>query len=146
MSSTSSLTSFHPNVYSTSKTEPGYFMNCLLRQRIWPSFLASSGVGPCYVPLRYASAPIPRYRGTVSRWHAHLRGLATAIHVTTGLVLRASLCMICDFRPALWNSARTRNFEQQKYLKAVGNVFYFDILRFLVLRFCGSYFRERHSW
>ncbi len=34
---------------------------------------------------------------------------------------------------------RTRNFEQQKYLKAVINVFHFDILRFLVLRFCGSY-------
>jgi hypothetical protein len=24
--------------------------------------------------------PIPRYRGTVARLHAHLRGLATAIH------------------------------------------------------------------
>ena len=36
--------------------------------------------------------------------------------------------------------ARSRPFpEQQKYLKAVINVFHFDILRFLVLRFCGSY-------
>ncbi|MEJ2235996.1 MAG: hypothetical protein P8X67_18990 [Syntrophobacterales bacterium] len=39
-------------------------MNYLLRPRIWPSFLASSGVGPCDVPFRYASEPIPRYRGT----------------------------------------------------------------------------------
>jgi hypothetical protein len=39
-------------------------MNHLLRPRIWPSFLASSGVGPCDVPFRYASEPIPRYRGT----------------------------------------------------------------------------------
>ena len=29
--------------------------------------------------------PIPRYRGTVARWHAHLRGLATAIHKISGL-------------------------------------------------------------
>ena len=29
--------------------------------------------------------PIPRYRGTVARWHAHLRGLATGIHVISGL-------------------------------------------------------------
>ncbi|MGB5920941.1 MAG: hypothetical protein WBH36_01860 [Syntrophobacteria bacterium] len=27
-------------------------MNYLLRPRIWPSFLASSGVGPCDVPLQ----------------------------------------------------------------------------------------------
>ena len=40
---------------------------------------------PCDVPLRYASEPIPRYRGTVARWHAHLRGLATAIHDISGL-------------------------------------------------------------
>jgi hypothetical protein len=26
-----------------------------------------------------------RYRGTVPRWHARLRGLATAIHETSGL-------------------------------------------------------------
>ena len=39
-------------------------MNYLLRPRMWPSFLASSGVGPCDVPFRYASEPIPRYRGT----------------------------------------------------------------------------------
>jgi hypothetical protein len=40
---------------------------------------------PCDVPFRYASAPIPRYRGTVYRWHAHLRGLATAIDELYGL-------------------------------------------------------------
>ena len=38
-------------------------MNYLLRPRIWPSFLASSGVGPCDVPFRHASEP----RGTASR-------------------------------------------------------------------------------
>ncbi len=60
-------------------------MNYLLRPRIWSSFLASSGVGPCDVPFRYASKPIPRYRGTVARLHTHLRGLATAIHEISGL-------------------------------------------------------------
>jgi hypothetical protein len=39
-------------------------MNDLLRPRIWPSFLASSGVGPCDVPLRYAS---DQSRGTAGR-------------------------------------------------------------------------------
>jgi hypothetical protein len=34
-------------------------MNYLLRPRIWPSFLASSGVGPCDVPFRHASEPTP---------------------------------------------------------------------------------------
>jgi hypothetical protein len=53
--------------------------------RIWPCFLASSGVGPCDVPLSYASGPTPRQRGKVARWHAHLRGLATSIHETSGL-------------------------------------------------------------
>jgi hypothetical protein len=60
-------------------------MNYLLRPRMWASFLASSCVGPYNVPLRYASEPIPRYRGTVARWHAHLRGLATATHEISGL-------------------------------------------------------------
>jgi len=56
--------------------------------------LASSGVPstgsgqahPCDVLFKYASEPIPRYRGTVDRWHAHLRGLATAIHELSGVV------------------------------------------------------------
>ncbi|MDH3556514.1 MAG: hypothetical protein OEV18_15090 [Deltaproteobacteria bacterium] len=46
---------------------------------------------PCDVPFRYASEPIPRSRGTVARWHAHLHGLATAIHEIFGLGLRAHL-------------------------------------------------------
>ncbi|MEE9527100.1 MAG: hypothetical protein V3W07_05480 [Syntrophobacteria bacterium] len=39
-------------------------MNYLLRPRIWPSFLASSGVDPCDVPFRYAS---DQSRGTAGR-------------------------------------------------------------------------------
>jgi hypothetical protein len=70
------------------------FMACLLRPRIWPSFRASSGVGPCDVPFRYTSDPIPRYRGTVARWYAHLRGLVTPIHETSGLAVG---CEISDF-------------------------------------------------
>jgi hypothetical protein len=35
---------------------------------------------PSDVPFRYASDPIPRYRGMVARWHDHLHGLATATH------------------------------------------------------------------
>jgi hypothetical protein len=68
-------------------------MNHLLRPRIWPSFQASSGVDPCDVPFRYASGPIPRYRGTVARWHAHLRGLATAIHEISGLGNQCFSCL-----------------------------------------------------
>ena len=34
---------------------------------------------PCDVLFKYASGPIPRCRGTIARWHAHLSGLATAI-------------------------------------------------------------------
>ena len=56
-------------------------MNHLLRPRIWPSFLASSGVGPCDVPFRYASKPTP-CGCQVAR---HLRSLATAIHEISGL-------------------------------------------------------------
>jgi hypothetical protein len=51
--------------------------------------MASSDVGPCGVPFRYFSRPIPRYRGTVARWHALLRGLATEIHEISGLVLES---------------------------------------------------------
>ena len=49
---------------------------------------ASSGVGPCDVPFRYASGPIPRYRGMVARWHAHPRGLAIPIRETSGLDIK----------------------------------------------------------
>ena len=31
--------------------------------------------------------PIPRYRGTVARWHVLLRDLATAIHEISGLIM-----------------------------------------------------------
>ena len=72
-------------------------MNHLLRPRIWLSFLASSGVGPCDVPFRYASEPIPRYRGTVARWHAHLRGLATAIHEISGPLTFGSRILFGSF-------------------------------------------------
>jgi len=84
-------------------------MNRLLRPRIWPSFLASSGVGPCDVPLRYGN----QSRGAAGRWPGatpiffalaalcsvphrkrHLRqagsqfrGLATAIHEISGLTV-----------------------------------------------------------
>jgi hypothetical protein len=57
-------------------------MNNLLRPRIWPSFLASSGVGPCDVPFRYGNQ-----HPVVTRWYVHLRGLATAIHEISGLVI-----------------------------------------------------------
>jgi hypothetical protein len=39
-------------------------MNYLLQPRIWPSFRASSGVGPCDVPFRYAT---DQSRGTAGR-------------------------------------------------------------------------------
>ena len=72
-------------------------MNDLLRPRIWPSFLASSGVpstGSGQAPLRRTvkvrlgtNTAVPRDElpGTRRKrlrcaWHAHLRGLATAIH------------------------------------------------------------------
>ena len=56
-------------------------MNHLLRPRIWPFFLASSGVGPCDVP---SSTPRNQHPA-VARWHAHLRDLATEIHEISGL-------------------------------------------------------------
>jgi hypothetical protein len=77
-------------------------MNHLLRPRIWPSFQASSGVpstGSGQAPPATYRAGTPRNqsRGTAGRlpgtrrkrlrcaWHAHPRGLATAIHETSGL-------------------------------------------------------------
>ena len=58
-----------------------------------PATTADSAVLPGVLrcrPLRRTvqvrlSGPIPRYRGTVTRWHGRLRGLATAIHETSGL-------------------------------------------------------------
>jgi len=87
-------------------------MNYLLRPRIWPSFLASSGVGTCDVPFRYASESrgnAGRLPGgtpilfalaalrSVPQAGSQFRDLTTAIHEISGLanlVLRASLCKI----------------------------------------------------
>ena len=49
--------------------------------------LASSGVGPCDVPFRYASEPITERSNAVARLHAHFRDLATAIHEISGLAV-----------------------------------------------------------
>jgi hypothetical protein len=69
-------------------------MNYLLRPRICSSFLASSGVGPCDVP----SGTPRNQHPAVARWHAHLRGLTTAIHEISGLgfglALLATLCFV----------------------------------------------------
>ena len=70
-------------------------MNCLLRPRIWSSFLASSGVpstGSGQAPLATYRSGTPRNQsrgtaGRVARWHTHLCGLATAIHEISGLGL-----------------------------------------------------------
>ncbi|MGD8314462.1 MAG: hypothetical protein PVJ11_01570 [Syntrophobacterales bacterium] len=70
-------------------TKPGYFMNDLLRPRIWPSFLASSSVGSCDVPVRYGNR-----HPAVARWHTHLRGLATAIHEISGLSLAVNISAV----------------------------------------------------
>src|SRR5512139_240705 len=61
-------------------------MNRLLRPRIWPSFRASSGCWPLRRTAQVCLGTNPAYRGTVARWHAHLPGLATSIHDTSGLV------------------------------------------------------------
>jgi len=39
---------------------------------------------PCDVLFKYASDPIPRYRG-IARWHTLLHGLVTAIRETSRL-------------------------------------------------------------
>ncbi|MEE9528232.1 MAG: hypothetical protein V3W07_11260 [Syntrophobacteria bacterium] len=43
------------------------------------------GCRPLRRTVQVRLGPIPRYRGTVARWQAHLRGLATAIHEISGL-------------------------------------------------------------
>ncbi|MEE9526951.1 MAG: hypothetical protein V3W07_04735 [Syntrophobacteria bacterium] len=45
------------------------------------------GCRPLRRTIQVRLGAIPRYRGTVARWHAHLRGLATAIHEISGLSL-----------------------------------------------------------
>jgi len=43
--------------------------------------------GSCDVLFKYASGPIPRYRG-IARLHGHLHGLATPIREISGLELK----------------------------------------------------------
>ena len=43
------------------------------------------GCRPLLRTVQVRLGPIPRYRWTVARWHAHLHGLATAIHEISGL-------------------------------------------------------------
>jgi hypothetical protein len=45
--------------------------------------------------------PIPRYRGTVAQWQAHLRGLATAIHEISGYTLPGEAGNVVE-RPEGW--------------------------------------------
>ena len=44
------------------------------------------GCRPLRRTVQVRLGPIPRYRGTVARWHAHLRGLAIPIHEISGLM------------------------------------------------------------
>ncbi len=52
------------------------------------------GCRPLRRTVQVRLGPIPRYRGTVARWHAHLCGLATAIHETSGL--KKEICYELD--------------------------------------------------
>ena len=63
-------------------------MNCLLRQRIWASFLASSGLAPCDVLL---GVRVP----AIARLHAHLHSLVTSIHEISGLGSVGFISFIC---------------------------------------------------
>jgi hypothetical protein len=63
-------------------------MNYLLRPRIWPFFLASSGVpsassGQAHLATTCSNTPRIQHPA-VARWHVHLCGLATAIHEISG--------------------------------------------------------------
>ena len=66
-------------------------MNHLLRSRIWPFFLASSGVpstGSGQAPPTTYCSSTPRVQPpAVAKWHVHLCGLATPVHDTSGLGL-----------------------------------------------------------
>ena len=91
-------------------------MNYLLRPRMWPSFPASSGVGPCDVPLRYARNQSRDAAGrlpggttiffalaalrSVPQAGSQFRGLTTAIHEISGLAGPVSLCCPLSFGPA----------------------------------------------
>jgi hypothetical protein len=82
-------------------------MNHLLRPRICPSFRASSVVGPA----TYRSGTPRVQHPAVARWHAHLHGLATAIHETSGLSLPAS-CIWLNGQIFLPNTSRFQLFHK----------------------------------
>ena len=99
-------------------------MNHLLRPRIWPSFLASSGVGPCDVP---SGTPRNQSRGTagrVARWHTHLRGLATAIHEISGLPVRSDTFTLIRERPT---KKRQRHFSRCLFLSSLETLYIFAV-------------------
>jgi len=93
-------------------------MNHLLRPRIWPSFLASSGVpstgsGQAASATYRSGTPRNQSRGTagrVARWHAHLRGLATAINEISGLTSPNNIYGYCH------------NSGQGQQEKAIGEI------------------------
>ena len=71
-------------------------MNYLLRPRVWPSFSPSCRLYEQEAWRPRVSGPATYRSGTprnphpaVARWHTHLRGLATAIHEISGLIVIA---------------------------------------------------------
>ena len=66
----------NPSFRTSPPIMPGYFMNHLLRPRIWrPSWRPRVSA-----PATYRSGTPRDQDPAVARWHAHLHGLATAIH------------------------------------------------------------------
>ena len=79
-------------------------MNLLLRPRNWELACGTErsaasannmdilfgvlGCRPLRRTVRERLGTNPAVRGTVARWHAHLHGLVTVIHKTSGLVLQ----------------------------------------------------------
>ena len=69
-------------------------MNHLLRPRIWPPFSPSCRLYEpeawrprMSTPATYRSGTPRDQHPAIALWHDHLRGLATAIHETSGLVM-----------------------------------------------------------
>jgi len=100
-------------------SKPGYFMNRLLRPRIWPSSRASSGVEPCDVPFRYASGPkpcgcpvahpSPRSRDCNS-WNIRAMSLQSSGQLSLGIAhLAFRMCSIKSQKPRDrgWKAAPT---------------------------------------
>ena len=90
-------------------------MNHLLRPRIWPSFLASSGVpstgsGQAH-PATYRSGTPQNQPPAVTRWPAHLHGLAKTIHETSAL----SLTSLCRFLAKQKQKPQRSQSTQRKY-------------------------------